>query len=154
MKTNKIALFMAIAFVVMLLIPLAPAAYAEGNVQNFSTEGVVNPKSGTTASNGGIDKIAIKVDPNVNNGVPSVELPNVQIDQAEKYIERKGFDVVGVLQKFVQPLAIAVFIVSAIMAVVGMIGRGLIGMGIAILMYAVVLSAPEFMDFVNAWLKS
>lgn len=161
MKTNKIALFMVIAFALVMVFPfttsIAYAGSTQGQTQTFTTESVTGTTSGTT-SNGAIDQIQITT--NSTTGIPDVALPNVQIEQAEKFVERKGFEVVGLLQKFIQPFAIAVFIFSAMLSLVGslgnstLVGKGIVGMVIAVLMYAIVLSAPELLDFMNAWLKS
>lgn len=163
MKTNKIALFMVIAFALVMAFSftstIAYAGSVQGQTQTFTTQGVTSSTTGTTSStNGAMDKIQITTNP--ETGIPDVALPNVQIDQAEKFVERKGFEVVGLLQKFIQPFAIAVFIGSAMISLVGslgnstLVGKGIVGMVIAVLMYAIVLSAPELLDFANAWLKS
>ena len=87
-------------------------------------------------------------------------VPNVTMDDTKNWIERKGFDVISLLQKFGQPFSITIFIVCAFIALIGafgnsqLIGRGILGMVIAILMYAVVLYAPEIMDAGLAWLAS
>lgn len=87
-------------------------------------------------------------------------IPNVTIEQAEDWAERKGFDIVGLLQTFVQPFSVIIFIICAFMTLIGafgnsqLVGRGMFGMFIAVLMYAVVLYAPELMDFVLLWLES
>ncbi|PLS19669.1 hypothetical protein CVD28_04435 [Bacillus sp. M6-12] len=84
----------------------------------------------------------------------------VTIGEAEKWAERKGFEVVHLLQKVVQPFAIIIFILSAFMSLAGsfgnsqLVGRGIFGMFIAVIMYAVVLYAPEIMDSVLGWLTS
>jgi lipopolysaccharide export LptBFGC system permease protein LptF len=85
---------------------------------------------------------------------------DVTIQEAEKWAERKGFELVHLLQKVVQPFAIIIFIISAFMAMAGgfgnsqLVGRGLWGMTIAVIMYAVVLYAPEIMDSVLGWLTT
>jgi hypothetical protein len=157
---SKISLFMivVIASIVMSFSSVAFAQTTSGQTQNFSTQGVSSPP--TPSDTGKLDQVKITRDPTVHDGMPIVELPNVQIDQAEKWIERKGFEVIGVLQKFVQPFAIGVFIICAMLALVGtfgnssLVGKGIVGMVFAVLLYAVVLSAPELLDFMNAWLKS
>ncbi|WPQ59610.1 hypothetical protein [Paenibacillus polymyxa] len=158
---RKTSLLMFVVMSVVMMMSFTSIAFAQttqGQTQNFSTQGVSAPT--TPSDNGKLDQINVTTDPKVHDGMPIVRLPNVQIDQAEKWVERKGYDVVGVLQTFVQPFAIAIFIVGAILTAVGslgnsnLIGKGIIAMVIAIVMYAIVLSAPELMDFMNAWLKS
>lgn len=90
----------------------------------------------------------------------TASLPSVTIDDAESWIERKGFELIGLLQKFVQPFAIIIFILSAFVSLAGafgnsqLIGRGILGMFIAVIMYAVVLYAPEILDGILGWLES
>lgn len=97
---------------------------------------------------------------NTLQGSVSVQTEDVTIQEAEKWAERKGFELVHLLQKVVQPFAIIIFIISAFMAMAGgfgnsqLVGRGLWGMTIAVIMYAVVLYAPEIMDSVLSWLTS
>lgn len=87
-------------------------------------------------------------------------LPDVSVDDASAWVEKKGFEVIGFLQKFIQPFAIIIFIGSAIMALAGAFGngrlvsRGLVGMFIALIIYVVVLYAPEIMDAFLNWTRS
>ncbi|MFF2531595.1 hypothetical protein ACFVS2_22045 [Brevibacillus sp. NPDC058079] len=155
---RKMNLLVIVAIVFAMLLSFTSVAFAQspqGQIQSFSTQGIES-----SSQSGKLDQIKITSDPKVNNGVPNVQLPNVQIQQAEKWVERKGFEVVGLLQKFVQPFAIAIFIICAMLSLVGsfgnsnLVGKGIVGMIISVLMYAIVLSAPEFIDYINAWLKS
>lgn len=87
-------------------------------------------------------------------------LPEVTIDDATNWIERKGFEIITLMQKFMQPFAIVIFIGSAIMALVGVFGKGktvskgLVGMFLALIIYAVGLYAPEIMDIFLSWVRS
>jgi len=90
----------------------------------------------------------------------SSQVPKVTIDQASTWVERKGNDGLGFLQTMVQPFAVIIFIFCAFMTLIGafgnsqLVGRGILGMFIAVVMYAVVLYAPEILDFILGWLKS
>ena len=87
-------------------------------------------------------------------------LPVVTVDDMSTWTERKGFEVIGFLQKFIQPFAIIIFIISGIIALTGVLGdgrqvsKGLVGMFIALIMYVVVLYAPEIMDIFLNWVQS
>lgn len=87
-------------------------------------------------------------------------IPSVSSEQASSWIERKGFEIVGVLQTLVQPFAVIIFIGCALMALVGafgngsLVGKGLMGMMIACIMYAVALYAPEILDFFMEWVRT
>lgn len=87
-------------------------------------------------------------------------IPDVSVDEASSWVERKGFEVVGFLQKFIQPFAIIIFIGCAILTLLGAFGngrlvsRGLLGMLIALVMYVVVLYSPEIMDIFLGWVMT
>ena len=87
-------------------------------------------------------------------------LPVVTVDDMSTWTEKKGFEVIGFLQKFIQPFAIIIFIISGVIALTGVLGdgrqvsKGLIGMFIALIMYVVVLYAPEIMDIFLNWVQS
>ncbi|WP_197224637.1 hypothetical protein [Lysinibacillus sphaericus] len=91
--------------------------------------------------------------------IPTVEVPNVTINQAQDFVERKGFDIVELLQIAAQPISIVMFIIGAIIAVVGSAGKtgavmkGIIVMVIAVIVYAATMDAPTLVDFGNKWLK-
>lgn len=87
-------------------------------------------------------------------------LPKATTDDIVDWADRKGFEIVGLLQKIAQPFAIMVFIGSAFMSLFGILGnghlvsKGVTGMIIAVIIYAVVLYAPEIMDIFLAWVKN
>ena len=87
-------------------------------------------------------------------------LPSVTVDDMNNWTERKGFEIIGVLQKFIQPFAIIIFIFSAIITLMGALGnakqvsKGIVGMLISLVMYVVVLYSPEIMDFFLNWVRS
>lgn len=95
-----------------------------------------------------------------NDEIPTVEMPNVTIDVAQNFVERKGFDIIALLQTFAQPFSIALFIFGAFLALIGAFGKtgavlkGLLVMGIAVIVYATVMYAPQLLDLGNGWLKS
>lgn len=86
--------------------------------------------------------------------------PEVSIDDASAWTERKGFEIIGFFQKFAQPFSIIIFMLSAFVVLVGafgngqLVGKGVWGMAISLIMYAVVLYAPEIMDMFLAWVRS
>lgn len=90
----------------------------------------------------------------------TVKIPNVTINQAEIWAQRKGYDIIGLLQKVVQPFAIIIFILGAFLSLFGalgnsqLVGKGIWVMIIAVLLYAVVLSAPQIMNGVLSFLYS
>lgn len=81
------------------------------------------------------------------------------VEEASAYAEKKGFDIIVFLQKAAQPFLIVCFILCAIMTIVGwfghggMVSQGLFGMGICAVIFAIILSAPEIIDFFQNWLR-
>lgn len=89
---------------------------------------------------------------------PNAELPDVSIDQATDWADRKGEDATNFLQVGGQWIAVLVFIISAIMtvlgAVAGKVSKGLIGIFLSIVMYTGITFAPMLIDFFSQWLAS
>jgi lipopolysaccharide export LptBFGC system permease protein LptF len=135
--------------IVMLLFFVSLFGFSSFASDTYTTNSAITSKSASTADE--TDSSGIIIDGQVEK---------VTIDQAEKWAERKGFEVVHLLQKVVQPFAIIIFILSAFMSLAGsfgnsqLVGRGIFGMFIAVIMYAVVLYAPEIMDSVLGWLTT
>lgn len=131
-------------FAVFFAIMSVPAMASSSNTYSTKTVTTSSPTSGGSTLQESV----------------SAQTEQVTIQEAEKWAERKGFELVHLLQKVVQPFAIIIFIISAFMAMAGgfgnsqLVGRGLWGMTIAVIMYAVVLYAPEIMDSVLGWLTS
>lgn len=79
-------------------------------------------------------------------------LPDVTIDDATDWADRKGAQVITMLQKFAQPFTIIIFIFCAILALIGafgdsrMITKGIQGMAISLMVYAAIIYAPKIMD--------
>lgn len=87
-------------------------------------------------------------------GAENYGLESATIDQASSWVDKKGFEVVGFLQKIVQPFAIIVFIICTFMILFGNVKSGAIGAGISIVVYVVVLYAPELMAFFLNWVRN
>lgn len=113
----------------------------------------------------GVSAFAQEVAPPTDRYGPTAEdldslTPKVSIDDASAWSERKGYEVISFLQRVVQPFAIIMFILFAFLVLVGAFGNGQLvskgvwGMAIALVMYAVVLYAPEIMDVFLAWIIS
>lgn len=89
---------------------------------------------------------------------PNAELPEVSIDQATDWADRKGGDATNFLQVGGQWLAIIVFIISAVLtmfgAIAGKVSKGLIGIFLSIVMYTGITFAPMLIDFFSQWLAS
>ena len=88
------------------------------------------------------------------------DIPEVSIDDAIDWANRKGFEVIHFLQAVVQPFAIIIFIISSFITLIGSIGRGdlaskgMYGLVISAVMYALVLYAPVILQTFVGWVSS
>lgn len=148
----------SIFFVIAIVCSFGSVAFAQSTGQTFNTQ--------TLNGQGYVDSNVQFSDDNTQNmtdeesrAIANAGLPSVSADQASSYFEKKGFELVGVLQTIAQPFSVIVFIISAFLTLVGafgnasLVGKGLVGMMIACVMYAVVLYAPELLDFFLAWVR-
>lgn len=80
------------------------------------------------------------------------EIPVVTTDQVNNWVDSKGAEIVSILQRFAQPFSIIMFIFCAFMSLVGafgnpkLISRGVRGMILAVVVYALVINAPLIVD--------
>ena len=87
-------------------------------------------------------------------------VPTVTTDQMVEWILKKGNEVISILQIFAQPFAIIIFIVSCAICLIGaltkgnMMGKGLIGMVAAAILYAAALYAPVLVNSISSFLAS
>ena len=95
----------------------------------------------------------------VNNAIDDAA-PAVTIGEAEDWSERKGFEVVGLLQKIAEPFTIIIFIFGGFMFIVGTLGKssmaakGLITMAFAGIGYACIIYAPDLISSFLYWIKN
>lgn len=152
--TKRFVSILLVALYVCLLGTMAFAQSGQSNTQSFTTKSITSEN--TNHSSGKIIQMNESQAKEISNG----GLPNATIDDASNWAERKGFEIVGFLQTVVQPFAVIIFIGCGLMALVGafgngsLVGKGIVGMVIALIMYAVVLYAPELLDFFMAWVSS
>lgn len=88
------------------------------------------------------------------------QVPNISVESAKDLIERKTYDVVEILQVFGKPFSAIMFIVCAFVTLFGTVtksgsvGKGVLGMFIAGMVYTAVLYAPELVHFFSTWLTT
>lgn len=89
---------------------------------------------------------------------PEGELPSVSMQEANDWADEKGQDATSFLQVIGQWFSIIIFIVCAVLSLIGAIGgrasKGVVGMLIAIIMYAGITYAPALIQFFSTWLAS
>jgi hypothetical protein len=89
---------------------------------------------------------------------PDGELPSVSMQEANDWADEKGQDATSFLQVIGQWFSIIIFIICAVLSLIGAIGgrasKGVVGMLIAIVMYAGITYAPALIQFFSTWLAS
>lgn len=87
-------------------------------------------------------------------------LPDVSIDDLIDWSNRKGFEIIKFLQTFIQPFAIIIFMIAAIMVLIGSIGnsqlatKGMMGLVMSVISYSCCLYAPQILSVLVSWLGS
>lgn len=82
------------------------------------------------------------------------------IQDAEDWTERKGGELIGLLQTFAGPFTILVFILGAIFFLIGLLGnsnlsgRGLWAMAISGIVYAGIMYAPDIIASIVEWVRT
>lgn len=146
MNTKKmITLIMATVMILLFTTPIAMATEAteaqEEVVESTPAETPVVP--------------AVNSENEFDTGVPEVG-----VDEVTDWADRKGSQIVTMLQRFAQPFSIIVFIGCAVLALIGafgnsqLISRGIFGMAIAGIIYAIILYAPELIDLLLGFLRA
>lgn len=136
----------------ILLLGFSPVVFAAGDT--FSTQ-ITSTPTEFSSEPGKMTQDEAKYIARGGSAIPETESSKIA-----SFIERKGFEVVELMQGFVQPFAIIVFIACAIMSLIGafgnghLISRGIIGMLIAATLYVVALYAPEILDSFLSWTTS
>lgn len=107
----------------------------------------------------GTSTTPITKDEAVNNAINDAA-PVVTIDEAEEWSERKGFEIVGLLQKIAEPFTVIIFIVGGFFFIVGTLGKssmaakGLITMAFAGIGYACIIYAPDLLSSFLYWVRN
>lgn len=141
--------FLVFALVITIVLASGVVAFA-GTSTTSPTSGII---SESTVS---VDDNDPKTWENIQNG----GIPEVSVDKASDYVQSKGYDIVRFLQKVIQPLAVVIFIVCAILTLIGALGnsqltgKGIWGMIIAAIMYIAIIYSPEILSFIVNWAGS
>ena len=129
-------------------------------VEASSVDRIVDSTSNNIAEKADPDA-SIQVDEKGNQYYsPSGEFSNVNAKDANNWAKSKGGDMVGFFTTIAEPIAVIIFILSAIMLAVGALAkgdwfkRGLFGMALSIVMWTAVVFAPELIQFFSEWLST
>lgn len=129
-------------------------------VEASAVDRIVDQNASGIATSASPEK-TIQVDENGNKYYsPSGEFSNVNAVDANNWAKEKGGDIIGFMTTVAEPVAVIIFILSAIMLAVGALAkgdwfkRGLFGMALAIGMWTAVVFAPELIQFFSEWLST
>lgn len=128
-----------------------------GEETSKTSSGTTSSSSNHTYANGYLE---LDENGNVVGNPADTYLPKTSIDEVNTKVTSKANDVIGALQNFGLPACIIFFILAAIYTVAGSIvkkgalGKGLIAMGICIVVYACISYAPAIVNYVAGWLAS
>ena len=149
MLKKRCALFIALIMVAMTLM---------GTLTAFATEvdtTVVAPVDTTENANGQTENNKTET----GSGEYDTGVPDVSLDEFEAKVEGKFYKVIKLMQTGAKPVCIIFFIIGALMAVVGLMGKGgawkgLLVMGLSALAYTAIMYAPEIVQFIQEWTVS
>ena len=139
----------------IILFSLNICAFAQSNTENTSNFNTQETPTSQDSKNTSTE----------NMYGPSTEYlddltPDVNMTDAEDYIDEKGFELIGLFQKVAQIFVIISFIFCGFMALAGafgngqLVGKGLWGMALTAVIFAVITYAPELLDAFVAWTAS
>lgn len=156
-KYFKIVLCFLTALALIAAIPVASFAddtedetevvYPDAPLGEGSTSGSSGTTTGEVITSTGIEDIG-------------ASLPVTTTDDILNWATTKGNEIIYMLQILCQPIAILIFIIAAFMSLIGCIGKGdLVGKGVwgmimAVIVYAVVLYAPVILQTFVGWVES
>ncbi|MCB2289758.1 hypothetical protein LGK97_08265 [Clostridium sp. CS001] len=89
----------------------------------------------------------------------AIEIPVTDIDDITSWANRKGFEIVHFLQVLAQPIIIIIFIISAILLLLGTLGnpyltgKGFMGLIMSIFIYALILYASLIIQSFAGWVQ-
>lgn len=87
-------------------------------------------------------------------------IPDTDIADANRWVSKKGEDLIGLAATIAEPVSILAFILGLAISLVGAITKskhvvkGLLVMGISIIAYVGAVFAPELVHYFSTWLAS
>lgn len=161
---NKIKKIFPIVLSATALSPLFGTvnAFADSSVKMSTTQ--IQPVEKSNATKNLVNNTVSKNNKalNVQSGSQPLSatdvVPSVNVDKATKWATNKSSDVITFLQSIVRPIAVIIFIVSALIALCGSafgsssVSKGLVGMAISVFMFTAVTFAPDLINFFSNWL--
>lgn len=160
MMNTKWKDFIGMVGLSLVAVGLTTPVLAPIQAEASAVDRIVDTNSNNVATSANPDE-SIQRDANGNTYYsPKGEFSNVNAKDANNWAKEKGGDLIGFFTTIAEPLAVVIFILSAIMMMVGALAksdwfkRGVLGMAIAVLMWTAVTFAPELILFGSEWLST
>ena len=153
MLKKRCALFLAVLMVAMTLMSYTVAFATEVDTET------VPPIDTTENANGQTNNTEENNSYNPETGEYDTGVPDVTLDEFEEKVEGKFYKLIKLMQTAGKPFCIIIFIIGALVAIVGALGRGgawkgLLVMGLSALAYTAIMYAPEIVQFIQQWTVS
>lgn len=150
MLKKRCALFLALFMVAMAIMSTLPSFATEVDTTVVTPVDPAENAGGQTATGNGNEN---------GSGEYDTGVPDVTLDEFEAKVEGKFYKVIKLMQTGAKPCCIIFFIVGALMAVIGMMGKGgawkgFLVMGLSALCYTAIMYAPEIVQFIQEWTVS
>lgn len=157
MKTNRSILVVMLCLIFVCSIAIIPISANETETQSGLADNVIEKETVVT------DPVTT-TDPVYDSatGIEDIgsQLPVTTADDILNWATTKGNEIIYMLQIFCQPFAILIFIIAAFITLIGcigkgdMVGKGIWGMVMSVVVYAVVLYAPVILQTFVGWVAS
>ena len=144
-----------ILLAILLLVPVSESAenndYSTekiNNVENVETGETTNTTTGGTTT------------PTENTATPDLIDPNITVEDVGNKVLKKLYEIADLLKQIAAPIAIIMFIVGAILMVVGALGKrdgfkqGLIVCALSVVTYALCMYSEPIVIAISNWLAS
>jgi hypothetical protein len=153
MLKKRCALFLAVLMVAMTLMSYTVAFATEVDTET------VPPIDTTENANGQTNNTENNDSDKNETGEYDTGVPDVTLDEFEEKVEGKFYKLIKLMQTGGKPFCIIIFIIGALVSIVGALGKGgawkgLIVMGLAALAYTAIMYAPEIVQFIQQWTVS
>lgn len=151
---------MALIICVCSLMPMS--AFAAGTVGGgeavFGTENHQYNNGGTGGGGTNSDKYGYI--PSASEALGLDQVPEVDTDDVQKWVDRKGGELISIGIRVVQVVSVIGFILCIVLIVIGAVGNsrtlvgGVVGLVISCVCFTVATMAPQIVGAVNGWLIS
>lgn len=154
---NRISFVVISVFLFVIAFALTPvASFADQN--SFNTQTVGSQTTNQTANNDGIaGKTTDEINQEANKINSNGNIPSVQANQVNAYVNKKGGDVISVVRNVAIVVDIIFFFIFLVMLLVGSIGghggvgKAIFGLCITAGTFVAITYGTQLLAFVSSW---